>query len=150
MYPVTKPFFQLKELYNTEKPLRRDAHQWETSVKRARSFLGTTPNDPVFDIHYNARKGGHLYLNAKPIPCALVVTVQAKNAPDLYDRIMQRYRAQLEALKPVIQVPIRTNISEKSADTRSLNATPWDLVQGTHCRFRSARDPEMDKWQRQS
>ena len=107
-HPDTMTFFQLKKIYNTEKPLRRDAHQWETSVKRTRSFLGTTLNDPVFDIHYNARKGGHLYLNAKPIPYALVVTVYAKNAPDLYDRITQRYRTQLEALKPVIRVPIRT------------------------------------------
>ena len=107
LHPDTMPFFQLKELYNTEEQLRRDAHQWETSVKRTRRFLGTTLNDPVFDIHYNARKGGHLHVNAKPIPYALVVTVHAKNVPDLYDRISQRYRTQLEALKPVIQVPIR-------------------------------------------
>ena len=107
-HPVTMPFFQLKELYHTENPLRRDAHQWETSVKCTHRFLWTTLNDPVFDIHYNARKGGHLYVNAKPIPYALVVTVHAKNVPDLYDRITQRYRTQLEALKPVIQVPIRT------------------------------------------
>jgi len=31
--------------------------------------------------------------------------------PDLYDRISQRYRTQLEALKPVIQIPIRTSRS---------------------------------------
>ena len=108
LHPNTMPFFQLKELYNTEEQLRRDAHQWETSVKRIRSFFGSTLNDPVFDIHYNARRGGHLYVNAKPIPYALVVTVHAKNVPDLYDRISKRYRTQLEALKPVIQVPIRT------------------------------------------
>ena len=108
LHPDTMPFFQLKKLYNTEEQLRRDAHQWETSVKRTRRFLGTTLKDPVFDIHYNARKGGHLYMSARPIPYALVVTVHAKNVPDLYDRISQRYRTQLEALKPVIQVPIRT------------------------------------------
>ena len=106
--PVSMPFFQLKELYNTERSLRHDSHQWETSVKRSRRFLGTTLEDPIFDIHYNARKGGQSYLNAKPIPYALVVTVQAKNMRDLYDRVTQRYRTQLEALKPVIQVPIRT------------------------------------------
>jgi hypothetical protein len=104
----TMPFFQIKKLYNTEE-LRRDAHQWETCLKRTRSFLGSTLNDPAFDIHYNARKGGHAYVNAKPIPYALVVTVHAKNVPDLYDRISQRYRTQLEALKPVIQIPIRTS-----------------------------------------
>ena len=107
-HPDTMPFFQLKKLYNTEEQLRRDTHQWETSLKRIRSFMGSTLNDPVFDIHYNARKGGHPYVNAKPIPYALVVTVHAKNVPDLYDRISQRYRTQLEALKPVIQISIRT------------------------------------------
>ena len=107
-HPVAMPFFQLKELYNAEKSLRQDSHKWETSVKRSRRFLGTTLDDPVFDIHYNARKGGQLYVNAKPIPYALVVTVHTERIPNLYDQVTQRYRTQLEALKPVIQVPIQT------------------------------------------
>ena len=110
-HPDTVPFFQLKQIYSSEEELRRDAHQWETCVKRTRGFLGTSLNDPVFDIHYNARKGGALYAGAKPIPYSLVVTVHAKNVPDLYDRIFQRYRTQLEALKPVIEIPIRTSYS---------------------------------------
>ncbi|WP_263386010.1 S8 family peptidase [Granulicella arctica] len=105
----TMPFFQQKTLYSSEEELRRDAHQWETCVKRTRGFMGTSLNDPVFDIHYNARKGGALYKGAKPIPYALVVTVHAKNVTDLYDRVSQRYRTQLEALRPVIQLPVRVN-----------------------------------------
>lgn len=108
-HPDTVPFFQQKSLYSSEEELRRDAHQWETSLKRTRAFLGSSLNDPVFDIHYNARKGGSLYKGAKPIPYALVVTVYAKNVPDLYDKVSQRYRTQLEALKPVIQVPVRAS-----------------------------------------
>lgn len=66
-------------------------------------------NDPVFDIHYNARKGGSFFKGAKPIPYALVVTVHAKKIADLYDRVSQRYRTQLEALRPIIQLPVRTS-----------------------------------------
>ena len=109
LHPDTMPFFQLKKLYTPEEELRRDAHQWETCVKRTRKFFGTSLNDPAFDIHYNARRGGTPYAGAKPIPYALVVTVRAKNAPDLYDKISQRYRTQLEALRPVIQLPVRTS-----------------------------------------
>ncbi len=106
--PDTMPFFQLKEI-NTEADLRRDAHQWETCLKRTRSFNPATLNDPVFDVHYNARKGGHLYQSAKPIPYALVVTVSAPKTPDLYNDIVRRYRAQLQALQPVIRIPVRAS-----------------------------------------
>lgn len=105
--PDTLPFFQLKEL-STEAELRRDAHQWETCLRRTRSFNPATLNDPVFDVHYNARKGGHLYQTAKPIPYALVVTVSAPKTPDLYNDIVRRYRAQLQALQPVIRIPVQT------------------------------------------
>ena len=105
-HPDTKPFFQLG-VFNTEESLRRDAHQWETCVKRTRNFYAETLNDPMFDIHYNARKGGHQYVSAKPIPYALVVSVIAKQVPELYDRIAQRYRTQLEPLRPVIEIPIK-------------------------------------------
>jgi hypothetical protein len=40
---------------------------------------------------------------------ALVVSVQAKRVTDLYDRIVRRYRGQLEALVPVIEIPVRVD-----------------------------------------
>lgn len=61
----------------------------------------------MFDINYNARKRGTVYSGPKPIPYALVATVHAKNVSDFYDRIAQRYRARPEALRPVIQIPVR-------------------------------------------
>ena len=103
----TDSFFKLKALYNTEAELRRDAHQWETSVKRTRKFRPSSLNEPTFDIHYNARRSGHKYLDAKPIPYALIVSVRAIQMPDLYDQIFLRYRNSLEPLRPVLQVPIR-------------------------------------------
>ncbi len=103
----TDSFFKLKAMYNTEEELRRDAHQWETSVKRTRKFRPSSLNEPTFDIHYNARRSGHKYLDAKPIPYALIVSVRAMQMPDLYDQIFLRYRNSLEPLRPVLQVPIR-------------------------------------------
>jgi hypothetical protein len=83
-------FFKLKALY-TEAELRRDAHRWETSVERTRKFRPCL-NEPTFDIHYNARGSGHKYLDAKPIPYALIVSVRAMQMPDLYDQIFLPYR----------------------------------------------------------
>jgi hypothetical protein len=63
---------------------------------------------PVFDIYYSARRGGMADGSAQPIPYALVVTV-ANDAPDLYNKIAQRYRTMLEPLRPVIQIPVRSS-----------------------------------------
>jgi len=46
---------------------------------------------------------------AKSIPYALVVTVEAKQMADLYNKFALRYRTQLEELRPVIQILIRTS-----------------------------------------
>jgi hypothetical protein len=38
---------------------------------------------------------------------ALIVSVKAKRIADLYNRIVLRYRGQLEALVPVVEIPVR-------------------------------------------
>lgn len=103
----SKPFFGKSGAYQTEEELRRDAHKWETSIKAEKNFRGGSLKDAVFDIHYNAREGGAITLNAKEIPYALVVTVTAKKMTDLYDKIANRYEYMLEELKPVIQQQIQ-------------------------------------------
>jgi hypothetical protein len=40
------------------------------------------------------------------IPYALVVSVHAKQLGDLYDRVVRKYAKQLEALRPVVEIPI--------------------------------------------
>lgn len=105
---ATKSFFTSKP-YATEEELRRDAHKWEPCLKASKNFRASSLSDPVFDVHYNARRGGASDRAAKPIPYALVVTVEAKHMKDLYNKIATRYRTQLEELRPVIQVPIRTS-----------------------------------------
>jgi hypothetical protein len=102
----TTSFFSSK-LYATEEELRRDAHKWETCLKASKTFRASSLIDPVFDIHYNARDCGANAAGAKRIPYALILTVRALYMPDLYNKIAQRYRTQLQPLRPVIQVPIR-------------------------------------------
>ena len=103
--PITRSFFSSKP-YANEEELRRDAQKWEPCLKASKTFRASSLKDPVFDIHYNARRGGAKDQAAKAIPYALVVTVHAKQMPEIYDKIAQRYRTQLEPLRPVIQIPI--------------------------------------------
>ena len=92
----------------TEEALRRDAHKWEPCMKKSVRIMASSLDDPVFDIHYNARRGGMADVSARPIPYALMVTV-ANDSPNLYNKIAQRYRTMLEPLRPVIQIPIRSS-----------------------------------------
>jgi hypothetical protein len=108
--PATKTFFSAKQ-YAPEAELRSDAHKWEPCMKASKTFLASTLNDPAFDIHYNARRGGASDRGAKSIPYALLVTVEAKHMADIYNKIALRYRTQLEELRPVIQVPVRISRS---------------------------------------
>ncbi|MFN8579434.1 MAG: hypothetical protein U0163_00445 [Gemmatimonadaceae bacterium] len=105
--PSTKSFFK-SGAYQTEEALRRDAHKWEPCMKSSVRVRAASLNDPVFDVHYNARRAGMTDGSAQPIPYALVVTV-ANDSPDLYNKIAQRYRTMLEPLRPVIQIPIRSS-----------------------------------------
>jgi Subtilase family len=105
---VPKPtsFFKKSE-FDSEHELRNDAHRWETTMHAAHTFRGVKLYQPMFDIHYNARTGGGAARNAGRIPYALVVTLRAPRARDLYDQVMRTYAGQLEALSPVIEIPVR-------------------------------------------
>ena len=91
-----------------EVELRRDAHKWETTLHRRVTKLGSTLKAPVFDIHYNARATGHATSSAPRIRYALVVTVRCPRVPDFYDRVLRAYATRLEALEPLIEIPITT------------------------------------------
>lgn len=107
----TASFFQPAQLYAADWPLRADAHKWETCLHRRVGKLGQSLNEPVFDIHYNARSESRSDASTGRIRYALVVTVEAPREKDLYDRVVQTYRAQLQPLRPIIQVPIHTGLS---------------------------------------
>jgi Subtilase family len=88
-------------------PLRPDAHEWETVRHASRRMRGASLRAPALDIHYNPRVSGHDAPMATTIPYAMVITLSAPRMPNLHDRILQRYRSQLEQLRPKISLPIR-------------------------------------------
>lgn len=108
IHATTKTFFgTLKKDFQTEIELRRDALKWENCMHSEKHFNGASLNDPVFDIHYNARLEGHNDTRSQEIEYALVITVEAPKVIDLYDKVVRRYATKLEQLVPVIDIPIR-------------------------------------------
>jgi hypothetical protein len=104
----SKSFFGKTQSGLMEYELRRDAWKWENCLHTRVSFLGRTLRNPVLDIHYNARMGGRNFAPKEELPYALVVSVHAKHLGDLYDKVVRKYANQLEALRPVIEIPITT------------------------------------------
>lgn len=105
----TGPFFRQKN-YKTESELRNDAHKWETVLHASQNKRGNSLFNPTFDIHYNARACGGRHDSAKRIPYALVITLEAKKDAELYDKVVTRFRTQLEPLLPVIEIPITAGV----------------------------------------
>lgn len=107
-HAATKTFFgTMKKDFQSEEELRRDALKWENCMHAVKNFYGTSLNDPVFDIHYNARIEGHNDTKSQAIEYALVITVEAPKVTDLYDKVVRRYATHLEQLVPVIDLPLR-------------------------------------------
>lgn len=107
LHASTKSFFGRTEKGLTEEELRKDAYKWENCHHAKKRMRGSTLNEPVFDIHYNARSEGQNDLTTQEIKYALVVTVKAPKIQDLYNQVVRRYATQLEALQPVIDIPVR-------------------------------------------
>lgn len=101
-----KSFFGRTQKGLMEDELRRDAWKWENCLHTSVWFLGKSLQNPVLDIHYNARMGGRNFTPEAGLPYALVVSVKAKQISDLYELILRKYALQLEALRPVIDLPI--------------------------------------------
>jgi hypothetical protein len=70
-------------------------------------MMGNTLKDPVFDIHFNPRVEGRDSNQTVTIPYAMVVTVEAPRMPRIYDHVVNRYRAQLQQLRPQVKVAVR-------------------------------------------
>ena len=102
----TRSFFGKAQKGLMEEELRRDAWKWENCLHGALRFQGRSLRNPAFDIHYNARLEGRDFAPDKTLSYALVVSVQAKNVSDLYDKIIRRYATLIEPLRPVVEIPI--------------------------------------------
>lgn len=107
---TTKEFFGQGSQYKmTERQFRDDAHKWETCVHRDRKFIGEDSlAGPVFDIEYHARESsrGVSPASAPDVNYALIISVSAEEAPDIYNSIRQKYRI----LQPV-DISIETTIT---------------------------------------
>ena len=104
----TKSFFGKAQKGLMEDELRRDAWKWENCLHTQVTFMGKSLRNPVLDIHYNARMGGRNFAPEEELPYALVVSVHAKHLHDLYDTVVRKYARQLEALRPVVEIPVST------------------------------------------
>lgn len=105
--PDSKPFFGKAQKGLTEEELRRDAWKWENTLHARVGFLGSSLEDPSFDLHYNSRLEGHNHNPSQKLRYAMVITVRASRETDLYEKVVRRYATQLEPLRPVIDIPIR-------------------------------------------
>lgn len=108
LHPDTKSFFGSSISGATEDELRRDAWKWENCLHATKRMRGNSLQNPVFDIHYNARLEGRNFAPGHKLPYALVVSVQARGVADLYDQIVRKYATQLEPLHPVLEIPVQT------------------------------------------
>ncbi|TZG31267.1 S8 family peptidase [Agrobacterium sp. B1(2019)] len=108
LHADTQSFFGKAQKGLTEGDLRRDAWKWENTLHGSVGFLGKSLRNPVFDIHYNARLESRDFEPEDKLRYALVVSVKAKRVADLYDQIVRKYQTQLEPLRPVLDIPIRT------------------------------------------
>lgn len=102
----TKGFFDMKQ-YATEEERRSDMGKWETVLHGARNMRGSSLDNPVFDIHYNAREAGGRATGADKIRYALIITVEAPKHADLYNDILRAYARTLIPIQPQVSLPIR-------------------------------------------
>ena len=102
----TKGFFNMKK-YATEEERRSDLGKWETVLHGNKSMLGSSLDNPVFDIHYNAREACGPTTNAEKIRYALIITVEAPKHADLYNEILRAYAKTLIPIQPKVTLPVR-------------------------------------------
>lgn len=102
----TKGFFDMKK-FATEAERRSDLGKWETVLHGSKGMRGSSLDNPVFDIHYNAREGGGRATGPEKIRYALIITVEAPKHADLYNDILRAYAKTLVPIQPQVSLPIR-------------------------------------------
>ncbi|WP_439828377.1 S8 family peptidase [Aeromonas enteropelogenes] len=105
----TFTFFNSKSIYSGEQEQREDAHKWETTLHKEHTFRRDTLDEPCFDIIYYGREGGMPVevADLPDLPYVLIVSLKAKDTPDLYNNIRQRY----QTLQPIqIKQDIRIQV----------------------------------------
>ena len=96
----SKSFFKRSPVAATA-TMSSSAQQWETVRHTTSNMRGSSLHSPVFDIHYNARSEGHDGTSqARKVRYAMVITVESKHMPDLYNEVLRTYPNRLAALQP--------------------------------------------------
>lgn len=103
----TRTFFKMKN-YAHENERRSDDGKWETVLHATENMRGSSLDTPIFDIHYQARDKGGNPANAQKIRYALILSLEAKNHPDLHSKILENYINTLTTIEPTISIPIHT------------------------------------------
>lgn len=98
--------FFASKIYATEEERRTGLSKWENVLHAEKSLLGTTLNNPVFDIHYIAREAGADTRRGQPLAYALILSIEAQNHPNLFNEILQSYPV-LSQIQPQVSLPIR-------------------------------------------
>jgi len=106
--PDSQSFFRTGRDRQPNEDPERTSLLWETTLNARCRLQGKRLLDPMFDVHHDARTGGHKAIQPRAIPYALIVTVKAPRVADLYDQILTRYRAKLQPLEPILRTRVAT------------------------------------------
>jgi hypothetical protein len=68
---------------------------------------GSGLDNPVFDVHYNAREAGASTTGAEKIRYALIVTIEAAKHAELNNDILRTYAKTLVPVQPQVSLPVR-------------------------------------------
>jgi hypothetical protein len=100
----TESFFQQRKIA-TEAELRSDAGKWESVLHAEKGKLGSSLDEPEFEVHYMARESGADISSQKAdvIKYAFVVTLEAPKHPDIFSDILSSYSEILEEIRPRIR-----------------------------------------------
>jgi hypothetical protein len=102
----TKGFFDMRK-YATEEERRSDLGKWETVLHGRKTIRGGSLDNPVFDIHYNAREAGASTTGAEKIRYSLIISIVAPKHADLYAEILRAYAKTLVPIQPQVSLPVR-------------------------------------------
>ncbi|OAE10006.1 S8 family peptidase [Pantoea sp. OXWO6B1] len=106
---ATFPLFNSKHIYASEEELREDSHKWETTLRSEHTFNKDTLKDPCFDVIYYGRDNGMpAEIDELPnLAYVLIVSLKAKDTPELYNNIRQRYQT-LQAIQIKQQIRLQS------------------------------------------
>lgn len=102
-------FFK-KQQIATEAELRRDAMKWESVSDASVKKLGSSLDEPEFQVHYIAREGGASVSGSRAdeIDYAFVATIQAPRHEELFAEILNAYAEILTEIEPQVSIQVST------------------------------------------